>query len=219
MPINEGFHPVRPLPLVSDEQIELQEMEKARDRTVALSRVLKVSVSLRPRLRRPLLSRPCRRAIRLSPMRTSRLRWLPIRSFSPTRIRRRQKFNPTMRRLRLNLLRSLRPRRRPQRTFRPVRKAQRPNRLSRIRQKTVCRHPKPCSGNFRPGRRIKMRSQVTGRLFKTFRHRSSKGLRRMPRQQIGSTKSAAMSGPSRMHGRRCARRLSARNSGGRRVLG
>jgi hypothetical protein len=44
MPINEGFHPVRPLPLVSDEQIELQEMEKARDRTVALSRVLKVSV-------------------------------------------------------------------------------------------------------------------------------------------------------------------------------
>ena len=44
MPINEGFHPARPLPLVSDDQIEPQEIENARDRTVALSRVLKVSV-------------------------------------------------------------------------------------------------------------------------------------------------------------------------------
>ncbi len=44
MPINEGFHPARPLPLVSDEQIELQEIENAGDRTVVLSRVLKVSV-------------------------------------------------------------------------------------------------------------------------------------------------------------------------------
>jgi hypothetical protein len=44
MPINEGFHPAHPLPLVSDDQIDLPEIENAPDRTVVLSRILKVSV-------------------------------------------------------------------------------------------------------------------------------------------------------------------------------
>ena len=43
MPTQEGFHPAHPLPLVSDDQIELQEIENARHGAVGSSRVLMVS--------------------------------------------------------------------------------------------------------------------------------------------------------------------------------
>lgn len=44
MPINEGFHPAHPLPLVLDDQIEQQEIGYARDGAVVSSRILKAGV-------------------------------------------------------------------------------------------------------------------------------------------------------------------------------